>query len=287
MTQPVGIDISEDQTEVPPGDWLFVVHKATEGHDYEDPAFDARFAPSRAVAAYVGAYHYARPLDGNPGDAQADFFANTLLSQGFRPGEDLWQLDCEGTNNVGTSSSQWEVFVRAFMDRATTTLGNRGFLYVGAYFDPVFVGLRTQYNWWDPDYGPNDGAIHPLPSGISPVIHQYTSIASDGQAGLDKNVIADLAKWNAIVGDVPANPGLIHFLKWVASFAKKPLLIGANGNNVKRVQGLLNRHGFHLPVNGKYDTVMAAAVKRFKIAHGISNSNGNVVGATCLAALIK
>ena len=280
MTNPVGIDISAAQPNTPSGDWLFIVHKATEGHDYLDPAFAARFGPSRAGAAYVGAYHYARPLDGYPGNAQADFFAQTCLAAGFRPGEDLWQLDCEGTGNDGCTPAEWSVFVRAFMAEATAKLGNRGFLYVGQFF-PIGLDPNT-FSWWLPDYGPNNGNVNPIANGKVPVIHQYSSAGA-----LDRNVVVDTAKWNAIVGDVPIPASLAKFLQWVAAFAKRPLIQGDKGSRVVAVQKLLNRHGFSLPLDGVYDVEMVAAVKRFKIAHGISNSVGSIVGRECIQALVK
>ena len=75
--------------------WLFVVHKATEGTTYADPQFARRFPTIRTIR---GAYHYARPLDGD-GGTQAGHFADTCLAAGFKPGVDIWQLDCEGMGN--------------------------------------------------------------------------------------------------------------------------------------------------------------------------------------------
>lgn len=280
MTNVVGIDISAAQSEVPAGDWLFIVHKATEGHDYSDATFAARYGPSRSNAAYIGAYHYARPLDSYSGQAQADFFAQVCLSAGFRPGEDLWQLDCEGTGNEGCTPAQWAVFVNAFLAEATVKLGPRGFLYVGQFFD---IGLDPRsHNWWDPDYGSNNGQVNPIANGAVPVIHQYSSFGS-----LDRNVIVDDAKWRAIVEDAPPpNPWLIRLLKWVAAFGRTPLRFGDRNKNVASVRGLLNDHGFHLPIKWEYDAEMVAAVKRYKIAHGFSNSNGKEVGPIMVARLI-
>lgn len=195
----IGIDISAAQNAVAPGPWLFAIHKATEGHDYTDPQFAGRYQSLRNVALLVGAYHYARPADGFDGTAQADFFADVCLSAGFRAGVDMWQLDCEGIGNEGVTSAMWSAFVPAFMERARFRLGDRGFMYCGFYFEAAALRpLAVRYPWWDADYGPNDGAVHPLPLGANPVIHQF---ASNG--GLDRNVIHDAARWASIVGSAP------------------------------------------------------------------------------------
>lgn len=198
----IGIDISAAQSTVPGGPWLFAIHKATEGHDYWDPQFAARYPLLRPQAPLVGAYHYARPGDGFDGAAQADFFAGVCLLAGFRAGVDMWQLDCEGTGNESVTAAQWSAFVPAFMARATFRLGARGFMYCGFYFmSDAMRPLAQRYPWWDADYGPNDGAVHPLPSGANPVIHQFSSAGA-----LDRNVIHDPARWASILGSPAAAP---------------------------------------------------------------------------------
>lgn len=61
-----------------------------------------------------------------------------------------------------------------------------------------------------------------------------------------------------------------------------PLHLGDQSPAVKWAQGLLNWHGAGLsPVGDKYGTKMADAVLRYKVAHGIPNHDGNVLGAYC------
>lgn len=58
----------------------------------------------------------------------------------------------------------------------------------------------------------------------------------------------------------PAQPGAV----------KRPVLVqGSRGAAVRRVQTLLNRHGFEVPVTGFYGPLTARQVRRFQVAHGI------------------
>jgi peptidoglycan/xylan/chitin deacetylase (PgdA/CDA1 family) len=51
---------------------------------------------------------------------------------------------------------------------------------------------------------------------------------------------------------------------------KRPILVqGSRGAAVRRVQTLLNRHGFQVPVTGFYGPLTARQVRRFQVAHGI------------------
>ena len=204
-TASVGIDISGYQPDLVPGDWLFVVVKTTEGTSVANPKAAAQWA-NAVHGGRRGVYHYARPAaGGTPGNVatalrQANVFADDALSRGFRRGVDLWQLDCEGALNDGVTSAGWSAFVPAFMDTATAKLGPLGFLYVGRYFHwDAFDPLVARYPWWLPDYGPNNGQVHPLPAGANPVIHQFSAAG-----GLDRNVIHDVARWNAMTNTKPS-----------------------------------------------------------------------------------
>jgi GH25 family lysozyme M1 (1,4-beta-N-acetylmuramidase) len=299
MTGPVvGIDISADQPSVPAGDWLFIVHKATEGLDYVDPDFKARF-PTLNGNGLRGAYHYARPTDAYSGVQQAEYFAVAVLSSGFRPGVDLWQLDCEATGNESVGDAGWTLFVNDFMHHATQMLGNRGFLYVGAYFSiGAFTELVRQYNWWLPDYGVNDGEVNPFAGTLvaTPMLHQYTDCAWGSFGPLDRNVVNNEQAWAFMFPPPPPvvkpTPAIIAALKRIAALAAvvrhKPIRRGDKGPNVSFVQSLLRQRGFpFVQETGVYDDNTALAVALFKRSVRLSNLNGDVCGRACINALLK
>src|SRR4051794_12869162 len=111
----VGIDISAYQADDVPGDWLFIVVKSTEGNTYVNPRFDAQWR--NAARTRRGVYHYARPAKSD-GATQAKRFSDHALLHGFKPGEDMWQLDVEGALNEGVTGPQWAFFVAQFMNLA-------------------------------------------------------------------------------------------------------------------------------------------------------------------------
>lgn len=189
VTSDIGIDISHYQPADVPGDWLFIVVKLTEGMGDPHAAFDAQWA--NAARTMRGVYHYARPA-ASDGATQAKHFCDIALASGFTPGTDIWLLDVEGQGNETVSGKQWQVFVDTFMPVALRRLGVAGFLYVGAYFQSELAVARTRYNWWVPAYGVNDGNVHPLPAGVRPVVHQYTSVP------FDKNVVVDKERWEML-----------------------------------------------------------------------------------------
>lgn len=207
----VGIDISGVQAPQIPGDWLFVVVKSTEGTAVVNPRVTQQWAFAQAFP-HRGLYHYARPAGGGTAGnvataiAQANAFASDALRRGFRKGLDLWQLDCEGELNVTVTSAGWAAFVPAFMDTCAARLGRLGFLYVGRYFHAdVFGPLTGRYPWWLPDYGPNNGQLHALPSGVNPVIHQFSAAG-----GLDRNAIHDAGRWRAMTNTKPDPLGVLR-----------------------------------------------------------------------------
>jgi GH25 family lysozyme M1 (1,4-beta-N-acetylmuramidase) len=288
----VGIDISADQSSVAEGPWLFVVHKATEGHDYKDPQFAARYPTLVGQNETLrGAYHYARPGDGFSGVQQADFFADTVLAAGFVPGQDLWQLDCEGTGNEGVSQATWQAFILQFMSQATLRLGARGFIY-GGYsflFTPEAVNApqawTTVYNWWDADYGPNDGAVHPLsapePYATNCVIHQFSSAGN-----LDRNVVNNTARWDALF-PAPVNLSVLAKLGvFLKAIMRRPMQRGDKGPQILQLNRMLLRYGYAVSGDG-YDDRTAHAILGFKAKHGLKNRDANVCGLPCVLALLK
>lgn len=194
----VGIDISGFQdVSAAQGPWLFVCVKATEGPN-ASPVNPRLSAQWQAISPGVlrGMYHYARP-GLSTGQVQGDAFATCALLHGFVPGQDFWQLDCEGGENGELSDSTWEVFARDFCAQASRRLGPKGFLYYGAGFHTQALGSLGMA-WWLPSYGPGsnpagDGQLHALPDGLRPVIHQFTGNP------IDQNVIADPVRWASMM----------------------------------------------------------------------------------------
>jgi hypothetical protein len=191
----IGIDISGVQdVDVARGDWMFVVVKSTEDTRVVNPKVDAQW---EAIAPGVrrGLYHYARPRVATPA-AQVAAFCHDAQARGFRPGEDMWQLDCEGELNAGVTADEWETFVNVFMDLTLERLGHLGFLYIGrSFISPAVTDrLTARFNWWLPDYNVNDGTLHALAPNVNPVIHQFTSKFP----ALDRNVIHDEVRWRRL-----------------------------------------------------------------------------------------
>lgn len=200
-----GIDISGVQPPTIPGTWEFVVVKLTEGGQVVNPDAGEQWVFAH-TAPRRGFYHYARPAISD-GATQARVFAVQALARGFRPGLDMWQLDAEGMLNTTVDAAAWRTFIDAFMLTAISLLGTAGFLYIGWPFYRQQYGndLRAlqRWPWWDPDYGRNDGARHPISPGAPAnlvVIHQFTSAG-----GLDRNAIADGARFASLF-HTPAPP---------------------------------------------------------------------------------
>lgn len=180
---------------VPAGAWDAVFYRAThDGPTSNDDGLDTGFATHfPAIKGRRGAYHFAHPA-ASPASEQAHRFVSTVLANGFRVGVDLWALDIEQYPETGLGP-----WIAEFMTICTQLLGDRGFLYVGW---PYFVthvshqdfSLLHRYRWWLPDYGPNDGKLHPISSGepFLPVLHQFTSNPFDTSA------IVSTAAWSAL-----------------------------------------------------------------------------------------
>ena len=192
MPASIGIDISGDQPDDVPGDFVFIVVKSTEGNRVVNPRVHAQWA--NAARTTRGLYHYARPAISD-GASQATIFAADALGRGFRPGIDMFQLDAEDGENAGVGN--WAQFIDAFMGVALARLGPRGFLYAGWPFVQAH-GLQdhiVRYKWWLPDYGPNtapidNGLAHLAGIADHVVIHQYSSAG-----GLDLNTIVNRAEF--------------------------------------------------------------------------------------------
>lgn len=218
MTQPLGPDVSGFQTPnvLSVGDWLFAFVKLSEGTGASNRNFRQQW--SDALRFFKrGVYHYARPHSSD-GLHQANTFCDLAYAAGFKHGVDMWALDVEGLGNdvkalgnEAVTGPEWVAFINTFMGQAIARLGPIGFLYVGQYFFPADIGpLTHRYPWWLPNYGINDGAVHGLPFGVNPVLHQFTSAN-----GLDKSIVHDMAAWQRLTDDphglfIPVPPTKEH-----------------------------------------------------------------------------
>ena len=290
MSNPtVGIDISMFQPTVPPGPWLFTVHKATEGTGWTDPKFQERFP---AIVGMRGAYHYARPGQSD-GKTQANHFADVCLANGFRVGVDMWQLDAEDGENANISPQQWRQFITDFMWTAFYRLGRRAFLYAGWPFLTAHdvTDLVSTFQWWLPDYGPNDGQVHPMqtPPWATPhvVLHQYTSAG-----GLDQNVVANQYAWEKLFPPpAPPKPSkLALLLAYIKGLSLTPLHFGDKGPRVQRLNALLASKHFPIPVDehsDEYGWPTRIAIGAWKWDHHLKNLDETVCGAPCFISLLK
>lgn len=125
-----GADISHWQGSFSPAGYKaagedFIILKATEGTDYLDPTFKARWAAAGSAHLARAAYHFARP--GAAGAAaQADRFIAAVRAAGWHAG-DGWALDMESTAGVtGGALVQW---ADAWCNRVRAALGGRGLFY--------------------------------------------------------------------------------------------------------------------------------------------------------------
>lgn len=179
---------------------------------------------------------------------------------------------------------------------------------------------QTPLQWTDPY---SNGAVEQAAQWVAQKCRQYAipvvrlspaQVATDGVKGICGHVDVSavfaasqghydpgpnfpwtpfLARVAAIISPPvpPPDPAVVKSLGALAAFIKavttKPIRLGNSGRNVKLVQGLLNKHGFSLALNGVYGADMATAVRRFKVAHGLKNLNPDAVGRACLLALLK
>jgi lysozyme len=129
---------------------LGVIHKATQGTGFSDPAYSARRQAASDAGLLWGAYHFA--TGGDPA-AQAKFFLRTASASD----QDLIVLDFE--QNEGNPANtmtleQAHTFIKTVQDATGATPG----LYGGAYLKQQLNGgeddiLQSCWLWWA-QYGP-------------------------------------------------------------------------------------------------------------------------------------
>ncbi|HUP25721.1 MAG TPA: GH25 family lysozyme [Thermoanaerobaculia bacterium] len=162
----LGVDVSHHQEEI---DWtavagsgvVFVYVKATEGIDFQDPAFTRNWSGARAAGLLRGAYHMLRPED----DAveQAKWFLKNLAEAGFGPGDLPPALDVERVSST-TSLPRHQTAERAlaWLEHVEQELERKPLLYTNPRFWQDYLADHhplTGYPLWLAEY-----SAEPAPS---------------------------------------------------------------------------------------------------------------------------
>lgn len=147
-----GIDVSHSQgtidvAAVRAAGFRFCVAKATEGVDYEDPAFRRTLAavaalPTTAPRFYPGAYHFGRPdhhAGRSGGEDEAGQFSRVLLAAAKECGLSLasgflepaldFEKYCSNTDCGTDDHSEW---IDGFLTVLRAETGRHGMIYTGA-----------------------------------------------------------------------------------------------------------------------------------------------------------
>jgi len=151
-----------------------VIHKATQGTGFVDPAFSTNRGKARTAKLLFGSYHFGI---GASGATQAEFFLRTV---GPRPGE-LLALDFE----KNTTKGQTDMTVDQARDFVTTVhdrVGKWPVLYGGGFLKELLKGepdpVLANCPLWLADYA----GTPELPPGWSEFkLWQWT----DGKQGVD------------------------------------------------------------------------------------------------------
>jgi GH25 family lysozyme M1 (1,4-beta-N-acetylmuramidase) len=188
-----GVDISHWQSTFVPSTYKaagedFVILKCTDGTNYVDPTFKARWAASKAAGVPRGAYHFARPSRSGA-DAQADYFVKTLRAAGFGD-RDTWALDLEDEKS-GLGAATLTAWADRFCDRVKAALGGPGLFYSYVPYIRGTMGNPGKVPGgclaWVARYGPSPyAAPYPRPAGWPdpPDVWQ----CSNGEVGCVKSV---------------------------------------------------------------------------------------------------
>jgi lysozyme len=181
MPTPLVIDLSHhnadpDLARVRASGVVGVIHKATQGTGYVDPAYARRKPLASQASLLWGAYHFGTSDDVGQ---QVSHFINTVQPDG----RFLLVLDFEKNDNDSMSLDQAKQFLAA-VEKQT---GQRPVLYTGSYFnrctgnqaDPDMARYRV---WW--------AQYNTTPASLNPTwptywLWQY----SDGRAGPDHKAV--------------------------------------------------------------------------------------------------
>jgi GH25 family lysozyme M1 (1,4-beta-N-acetylmuramidase) len=200
-----GVDISGHQPGLPIMDLDadFVIIKASEGVDWEDPQLKSHVANARAANKLVGFYHFARPLATvqNTAQAEAQSFVN-IIKPVLKDG-DVLVLDWEAENQ---SNFMW---AEAWLDTVKDLTGANPLIYMNLSTANAYnwTSVSTKYKLWLAQYpssakqgwGPNGN--HGVAKDWDVVMWQYTSTGniSGWSADLDLNIFyGNERDWTAL-----------------------------------------------------------------------------------------
>ena len=198
-----GIDISSHQGGLNVGAiWAdFVIVKATEDDDYQNPYMGSQAQATLGASKRLGFYHFARPGDAA---AQANYFVSAVGA--LRSRATLW-LDWE--DNAVPQGPGW---AKTFLDTVRSLTGSTPGIYMNgsAVNGYDWAAVAREYPLWyagGPDYSDygssySDPAVPNVSYWGQPLIHQYTEDGRlPGYSGtLDLNRCRDRAALDRMIG---------------------------------------------------------------------------------------
>lgn len=198
-----GIDISSHQGGLNIGAlWAdFVIVKATEDDDYENPYKDAQAQATLNAGKRLGFYHFARPGDAQ---AQARYF---VAAVGSCVGKATLWLDWEAD-----AVAQGPAWAKVFLDTVGALTGGTPGIYMNgsALNGYDWSAVAREYPLWyagGPDYSDygtsySDPDVPSVSYWGQPLIHQYTEDGRlPGYSGtLDLNRLRDRPTWDKMIG---------------------------------------------------------------------------------------
>lgn len=128
-----------------------------------DTTFVRNWTNSRSAGVLRGAYQYFNPHA--DAVAQANFVADTLMRNGFGPGDLPPMIDVEYPNSATNplpSRAAYTTKVRQWLDTVRMRLGVEGVIYTGGYYWDANLNTNefAAYNYWHAQYpnyyGPGD-----------------------------------------------------------------------------------------------------------------------------------
>lgn len=268
-----GIDISSYQAGLNVAAlWAdFVIVKATEDDDYQNPYMGSQAQATLGASKRLGFYHFARP-----GDAadQARYFVDAV--RGYLGKATLW-LDWEA--NAVEQGPGW---AKTFLDTARSLTGSTPGIYMNgsALNGYDWSAVAAQYPLWyagGPDYSDygqaySDPAVPTVSYWGQPLIHQYTEDGRlPGYSGtLDLNRLRDRSAWDRMIGGgqvnasapaAPAAQASPYTGKWNKSDSQGELVCnGVFGPaTIGRLQQVMGT-----PVDGALDEDGSPAIERLQ-----------------------
>jgi GH25 family lysozyme M1 (1,4-beta-N-acetylmuramidase) len=208
-----GIDVSAYQATQ---DWaahqktgvVFAFAKASEGQHTHDPKFATHITGIKQAGLVPGAYHFSHPNQDVALEA-ANYIAavKPYAGTGFLHWLDLERLS-DGSNYAGRTATQIRVWAATWLALVQEAFpGQRVGVYTSA--DDIAAGrVPSGATLWYPaypgsavdTYAEAEGRARPSPSGLSPLVWQFTSTPASGSR-MDLNICylsaASLRAWAA------------------------------------------------------------------------------------------